>query len=79
MDVSFQHLNVGRGLDILLAKSDVLTGSPQAVIHIQPDDTENAVDIGDIAVAIRLSAARLRTLLGNAPMADSLLSGGVGE
>ena len=75
MDVSFQHLNVGRGLDILLAKSDVLTGSPQAVIHIQPDDTENAVDIGDIAVAIRLSAARLRTLLGNAPMADSLLSG----
>lgn len=76
MDVSFQHLNVGRGLDILLAKSDVLTGSPQAVIHIQPDDTENAVDIGDIAVAIRLSAARLRTLLGNAPMADSLLSGG---
>jgi AraC-like DNA-binding protein len=75
MDVSFQHLNVGRGLDILLAESDTLTGSPQAVIHIQPDDTENTVDIGDIAVAIRLSAGRLRTLLGNAPMADSLLSG----
>jgi AraC-like DNA-binding protein len=74
MSISFQHLNVGRGLDILLAESDVQAGSPQAVIHIQPDETENALDSGDIAVTIRLTAGRLRTLLGNAPMADSLLS-----
>lgn len=74
MHDSFQYLSVGRGLDILLADSDAVSVSSQAVIHIQSDDTENAVDIRDIAVAIRLSAGRLRTLLGNAPMADDLLS-----
>ncbi|MBF0393085.1 MAG: helix-turn-helix transcriptional regulator [Alphaproteobacteria bacterium] len=74
MDGSFQHLNVGRGLDILLADADAASGSPHAVIHIQADDAENAVDIRDTAVAIRLTASRLRTLLGNVPMADDLLS-----
>lgn len=74
MQASFQHLSVGRGLDILLADCEAGSGSPQAVIHIQSDETEDAVEIGDIAVAIRLSTGRLRTLLGNAPMADDLLS-----
>lgn len=74
MHDGFQHLNVGRGLNILLADADFVAVSPQAVILIRSDDMGDATGIHDAAVEVRLSAGRLRTLLGNAPIADELLS-----
>ncbi len=71
-----QSYNVCTGLEVRVAGGIAEMAFPQATICLQPTP-ETCDDAGDSggAIMVRLSPGRLRTLLGNALLADALLAG----
>lgn len=66
------HLSAGLGLDIAINEHVPLGTVPTAMIDLQGGAEAYPVD--GCAMVVRLSAGRLRTMLGNGPMAESILA-----
>ena len=70
---SGRSFSVGRGLDIWVADSLGVGARPRAVISIQPIIGALEQQGTDCAVSVRVSAGRLRVMLGNVPIVEALL------
>ena len=70
---SGRSFSVGRGLDIWVADSLGVGARPRAVISIQPNIGTLEQQGTDCAVSVRVSAGRLRVMLGNVPIVEALL------
>ena len=68
------HFSGGSGLDIVISGVALAAGAPVAAIQIQT----NGTTFPDVACAmvVRMTSGRLMTLLGNTPVAESILAGG---
>ena len=70
---SGRSFSVGRGFDIWVADSLGVGARPRAVISIQPIIGALEQQGTDCAVSVRVSAGRLRVMLGNVPIVEALL------
>lgn len=74
MEDTVQHLQVGRGLELSLVNSVSADVFPKAVIHIQAHEADRiAANDGDCAISVRITSARLQTLVGHGVDLDRLL------
>ena len=74
MEKTVQHLQIGRGLEVSLVNSVSTDVFPKAVINIQSQDTGRiAVNDGDCALFVRITFARLQTMVGHGISLDRLL------
>jgi AraC-like DNA-binding protein len=80
MQNDVQRHSVCAGLEIKVAGRGLDMAFPRAVIHLQSIPEGLETDGGsDAAILVHLSPSRLRMLLGNAPISESLLSGDATE
>ncbi len=74
MENTVQHLQIGQGLDISLVNSVFTDVFPKAIIHIQAQEANRiAVNDGDCALFVRITSARLQTMVGHGIDLDRLL------
>jgi len=74
MQDTVRHLQIGRGLELSLVNSVSTDVFPQAVIHIQAQEADRiAVNDGDCALSVRITSARLQTMVGHGVDLDRLL------
>ena len=74
MEDTVRHIQVGRGLELSLVNSVSTDVFPKAVIHVQAHEADRiAANDGDCALSVRITSARLQTMVGHGVDLDRLL------
>ena len=74
MQDTVRHLQIGRGLELFLVNSVSTDVFPKAIIHIQSQEADRiAVKEADCALFVRITLARLQTMVGHGVDLDRLL------